>query len=314
MTATLDQAVNQAASPAPVNVTDKACCLSLTFGSVGNSRKVSISQVEVDADKTMLRMAKQLLDSKELKAIGHHKSELVAEIKAIALPSFFRDGIYLVPHPAMEMIEGILENARPKRTELVEAFLKVYKDRKADAQVRLKSLYNPADYPPIGQVRAAFTCEWHWLNFSTPETLKEISVDFFKQEQEKQAVKWQQATDEITLLLRAQMKGLVDHLLVRLEPDEAGNKKKRFHGTNLTHIKTFLDSFSIRNVTDDAQLAMIVKSAQQILSGVNVEDIRENEAVRDNTAKGFKLVKDCLDTLVVEAGSRKIILDEEEAV
>lgn len=151
------------------------------------------------------------------------------------------------------------------------------------------------------------------MSFSTPGRLKEISADFFKAEQEKAASKWQQATDEITLLLRQQMKDLVDHMLERLEPGDDG-KAKKFHGTTVTKIKTFLDSFSIRNVTDDAQLAMIVKSAQQLLSGVNVEDIRENEAVRSNTANGFKLVKDCLDNLVVEAGSRKIILDDEEAV
>ena len=314
MTATtLEQDVNSAPPVPDGNITDKTVCISLSFGAVGNSRKVSTSQVEVDTDKTMLRVTKTLLDSNELAAIGKLDSETRAAIVAIALPSFFRSGVYLVPIPAIEMIEGILESAKAKRSILVEAFLKAYKARKGEAETRLKTLYNPADYPSINRVRAAFTFDWSWVSFSTPGKLKEISSDFFKAEQEKAASKWAQATDEITLLLRQQMKDLVDHMLERLEPGDDG-KPKRFHGTTVTHIKTFLDSFDIRNVTDDAQLAMIVKSAKQLLSGVDVQSLRDNEAARSNTAAGFKLVKDCLDNLVVEAGSRKIILDDEEAV
>jgi hypothetical protein len=312
-TATLPDQLETAPPMQPVNVTDKTVAVSITFTSIGNSRKVSTSQVEVDTDKSLIRVSKTLLDSGELAAIGKLDAETRAAIVAIALPSFFRSGVYLVPIPAIEMIEGILEDAKGKRAALIEAFLNVYKERKAQAEVRLKTLFNPADYPTIGQVRAAFTFDWSWVSFSTPGKLKEISADFFKQEQEKAASKWQQATDEITLLLRQQLKDLVDHMLDRLEPGNDG-KPRKFHGTTVTKIKTFLDSFSIRNVTDDAQLAMIVKSAAQLLEGVNVDDIRENEAVRSNTQKGFQLVKDCLDTLVVEAGSRKIVLDEEETV
>lgn len=313
MTATLPDQIESAPPMEASNVTDKTVALSLAFGAVGNSRKVSTNQVEVDTDKSLIRVSKTLLDSAELSAIGKLDSETRSAIVAIALPSFFRSGVYLVPIPAIEMIEGILEDAKTKREVLVETFLKAYKERKSEAEVRLKTLYNSDDYPSIGRVRAAFTFEWSWVSFSTPGKLKEISHDFFKAEQEKAATKWAQATDEITLLLRAQLKDLVDHMLARLEPGDDG-KTKKFHGTTITKIKTFLDSFSIRNVTDDAQLAMIVKSAKSLLDGVNVEDIRENEAVRSNTASGFKLVKDCLDTLVVEAGSRKIVLDEDEAV
>lgn len=109
MTATLPDQLESAPPMQPSNVTDKTVCISLSFGSVGNSRKVSTSQVEVDTDKTMLRVTKTLLDSDELAAIGKLDAETRAAIVAIALPSFFRSGVYLVPIPAIEMIEGILE-------------------------------------------------------------------------------------------------------------------------------------------------------------------------------------------------------------
>jgi len=104
---------------------------------------------------------------------------------------------------------------------------------------------------------------------------------------------------------------MVDHMVERLTPGDDG-KAKRFHSSSLANLNQFFENFKLRNVTDDAQLDMIVQSAQQLLSGVDAQSIRDNEAVRDNTAKGLGLVKQCLDSLVVEAGSRKITFESEE--
>ena len=43
---------------------------------LGNSRKVSSAQVEVDADKNLIRVPKTLLDSPELQAIRRLDGEL----------------------------------------------------------------------------------------------------------------------------------------------------------------------------------------------------------------------------------------------
>jgi hypothetical protein len=43
--------------------------IKLHLGLLGNSRKVSSSQVAVDADKALIRVSKTLLDSPELQAI-----------------------------------------------------------------------------------------------------------------------------------------------------------------------------------------------------------------------------------------------------
>ena len=300
------------APPLPtLNVTEKTVCISITFGALGNSRKVSTSEVEVDADKSMIRVNKTLLDAAELKAITKHDGELRSWLVDISLPSFFRAGFYLVPIAAIQKVQERLTEGQTKRADLIEAFLKVYKQRKSEAETRLKGLYNPTDYPAPSRVRAMFVFEWSWISFTTPGKLKEISATFFEQEQQKAATKWAQATEEITLLLREQLKEMVDHMVERLTPGEDG-KANRFHSSSLANLNQFFENFKLRNVTDDAQLDMIVQSAQQLLSGVDAQSIRDNEAVRDNTAKGLGLVKQCLDSLVVEAGSRKITFESEE--
>lgn len=184
------------APPLPaLNVTEKTVCISITFGALGNSRKVSTSEVEVDTDKSMIRVNKTLLDAAELKAITKHDGELRSWLVDISLPSFFRAGFYLVPIAAIEKVQERLLEGQTKRAELVEAFLKVYKQRKSEAETRLKGLYNPTDYPAPSRVRAMFVFEWSWISFTTPGKLKEISASFFEQEQQKAATKWAQATE-----------------------------------------------------------------------------------------------------------------------
>ena len=54
----------------------KTVFVKLHLGVLGNSRKVSSAQVEVDADKNLIRVSKTLLDSPELQAIRRLDGEL----------------------------------------------------------------------------------------------------------------------------------------------------------------------------------------------------------------------------------------------
>jgi len=294
----------------PLNITDKSVCLGLQFGCLGNNRKVSTSLVEAETDKTMLHVSKSLLDSKELAAVKSHDGHLMTWLKTIALPSpFFRSGVYLVPIPAIEMVQERLTKAEEKRKELVEAFLAVYEVRKAEAQERLKDLADPADYPSLAAVRNSFYFSWQYVSFSVPGKLKSISAEFFHQEQLKAQKQWQEATEEVTSVLRSSLKDLVDHMVDVLQPGDDG-KARRFHGTTVTKLHDYLATFDMRNVADDKELAAIVNSAKMLLNGVDAESIRKNEAVRDGVAQSFGLVKQCLDALVTEAPSRKIVLED----
>lgn len=52
-----------------IDIARKTVCIKVRLSTMGNTRKVSTSQIEADADKALLRVSKQLLDSMELKAI-----------------------------------------------------------------------------------------------------------------------------------------------------------------------------------------------------------------------------------------------------
>src|SRR5439155_19108495 len=74
---------NGKSAPWTVAITDpgldlarKTVCIKVRLSSMGNTRKVSSSQIEADADKDLLRVSKQLVDSAELKAINRFDGEI----------------------------------------------------------------------------------------------------------------------------------------------------------------------------------------------------------------------------------------------
>ena len=136
----------------------KTVCIKVRLSTMGNTRKVSTSQIEADADKDLLRVSKHLLDSAELKAIGRFDGEIRRFLYGICLP--FEIGIHLLPVAALEVVEERLRQFSTDRTELVKFFLSAYPSLCLDAAKRLRGLYNPADYPPVEDVTREFGFSW----------------------------------------------------------------------------------------------------------------------------------------------------------
>ena len=183
----------------------KTVFIKLHLGLLGNSRKVSSSQVEVDADKALIRVSKNLLDSPELQAIRSLDGDIRRYLYDTCLP--FDVGIHLLPLGLIEAVDERLREFKAQRDELVEVFLLAYPRLCQEAAVRLRTLYNPADYPPVDEVRACFTLSWQYISYGVPEQLGEISARIFETEREKAAEAMSQACDEIQQVMRASLAG-----------------------------------------------------------------------------------------------------------
>src|SRR5436853_3049524 len=101
---------NSSSAPWTLAITDpgldlarKTVCIKVRVSIMGNTRKVSSSQIEADADKDLLRVSKQLVDSAELKAIARFDGEMRRFLYNICLP--FEIGIHLLPISALQTVE-----------------------------------------------------------------------------------------------------------------------------------------------------------------------------------------------------------------
>jgi hypothetical protein len=143
---------------AGLDLAQKTVCIKVRLQRLGNTRKVSTSQIEVDSDKALLRVSKHLIDSAELRQITNFDSEVRRYLYNTCLP--FEVGIHLCPLPLLEQVEGRLRTLAEDRQSLVAALLAAYPALCHEAATRLRALYNPQDYPPIEYVRGQFGFTW----------------------------------------------------------------------------------------------------------------------------------------------------------
>lgn len=293
------------------NMLDQTVCVSLTLNRIGTRRKVSTTQVEVNTDKKMLHVSKEIFRSEEFKRITSLDAEIRGFLAETTLPAtqLFRGGVYLIPIPLVAMVDARLEDYRAERQRRVDAFLAAYPQLIESAREHLKDLYNPNDYPPIEQVRAEFGMSTQYMSLGVPEVLEGISKSIFKRESAAAAAKVASAAEEIKAAMRDSLKQLVDHMVERLTPKDGETEgPKKFHYTLVTNLQQYLDVFDAKNITGDTELAELVGQCRALLNGVDPKKLRENGDVREYVKGGFEKIQGQLGSMVVEQG--RLFLDD----
>lgn len=304
---------------AGTGVLDRTMCLRVYIGRPGTRRKVDADRLSVkdtpeesQPEAGAIHASKEIIDSPEFKMVRKHDGLIRGFVNSRSLPSLFRGGIYLLPVALVEEVDATLERMKADRERLIETFLTAYPAAVEASRERLGSLFNEAEYPTVGAMRAAFTFETQYLSFSTPGKLKQINKALFEREQQKAAAKMSEAVDEIKMLLRAQAKELVDNMVERLSPGEDG-KPKVFRDSLVKNLSEFLGTFNFRNVVDDDELAALMQKARDLLAGIDPKTLRDSESTRASVAKGFGDLKAQLEPMVTDKPKRRIKFEEEVA-
>jgi hypothetical protein len=193
----------------------------------------------------------------------------------------------------------------------VGAFVESYGKRRDEAESRLGSLFNARDYPSEDTIKNAFSLDGQYVTFDTPASLKGIKAEIFKREREKADVMWKDALEDCRVLLRATMSEMVSHISDRLTPDVDG-KKKSFHHTMLGKLDAFITTFEDRNISDDEELAALVKEAKSVMNGVDVKELRKEEGLREAFRGQVDQLKAKLDTMIIDKPARAFSPETEE--
>lgn len=284
------------------DLASKTVLLRVRFGLLGNSRKISNSAVQVDADKNLIRVSKTLLDSPELDAIRKADGALRGYIYDTCLPGF-DDGLYFLPIPLIEDVERTLREFKTKRESLVDLFLLAYPELCKTAEERLRTVYSSKDYPSVDEVKAKFTFNWNYLEFGVPGKLRAISSALFNEERDKAASVMQDAAAQVQQVMRATLAEMVEKLRERLTDD--GGKQKIFRDTAVTNLQEFLNSFDFRNVTNDTDLKAHVDRARALITGTDPQALRDMDGLRNRVREGMAAISQALEPLVMDKPSRK---------
>jgi hypothetical protein len=298
---------------------DKAILLQVDLKRIGNSRSISSECVNADADKDLVRVSKTLLDSDELKAVAQVDEKLKKYLRARCLPSIIRKGVFLLPVKSIEKVTKRLNEFQDERKTKIEAFIAVYPNLIAQAELRLRELFNPGDYPGTkiidGQaaavdgyeniLRAQFALEWNYVTFGTPDVLAEVSQELFNEERAKMNAQWNEAQEMVQDLLRVRVQEMVQGMKGKLQAGADG-KLKAFSKSAVEKMNEFFDEFDALNITDDTQLNQLVEQGRNLLDGVDANDVRKSLDLQTSLKESFTAMEAQLDSMIVNKPKRMI--------
>jgi len=301
-----------------MNPLEKAVAYALNIHLMGTTRKVDPRKVDLkdkingtrpEEDSVSVEM--KILKSPEYDSIKSLDRGIKSSLEKLALPSPFKDGIYLIPIPLIERVNKLVENYKAQREAAIEKFIVKYQEAIDDAKARLNGFFDSKYYPEAFVIRSRFSVDSMFVDFGTPTALDEVSPELFAKEQQAMRQRMQNAAEEIQLALRSSFQELVNHMVEILTPGPDG-KYKKFYESSLTNLKEFLGDFSARNITDDTELDALVTKAKDILNGADVSLLRDAPAFKQAVATSLDEVKTTLATLVTTKG-RKFAFEDEPA-
>jgi hypothetical protein len=305
-----------AADQKKMDLQKEAVCLSVKMGMLRTRRRIKSDQIETDADKSMVHVAKDIMESEQLHAVEQFHGQVRAYLKGRCLPSPFRSGVYLIKLQLVGEVMDALGQFEQQQKELIEAFMTFYaecyekrNDPEWETAKKLGSLFDASDYPDPAEVRKAFRFQTQIWEIGTPGALRKIDRALYEREAAKMQNVWEEARQSITGVLLQEFRDMTAKMADRLAPGEDG-KPKIFRDTLVSNLQEWLDVFDKRALTDDQELIDYVKKARAMVSGIKPETVRESESLKAELASEMKNLTANLDKAIVERPGRMIQLED----
>ena len=139
-----------------------------------------------------------------------------------------------------------------------------------------------------------------------PEYLRRLSPELYRQEADRVTARFDEAVQLAEQAFVEELSRLVSHLSERLSGAEDG-KPKVFRDSVVENLTEFFQRFRMLNVRSNEQLDELVSNAQQIVRGVNPQQLRESQPLRQQVVSQLSGVEAVLDGLLVDRPRRAIL-------
>ena len=314
MTVILDHPDQRASETPALRLRFTTAAVRVAFTWFGTHRSLTPEQKSQAAESfgatgEYLSAGKKLLDTKHpaFKAITAVRGKVTHYWKGTTLP---------YPEPSVrlirqEKIDAFNQEMVDFKADLDEAAARLddhFGELKTAAQRRLGGLFNPADYPST--LKGLFDLAWDFPNVQPPEYLLQLNPAIYEQEKTRVAARFEEAVRLAEQAFVAEFAKLVSHLTERLSADQEGERKV-FRDSAIGNLTEFFERFKQLNVGSNQQLDDLVNRAQQIIHGVQPQELRDNGSLRQHIAASLAGVQASLDGMLVDRPRRKIVRNHE---
>ena len=297
----------QTASPSDrLRTTMAAARLSFTWLGVRKSLTSAQKNQAADsfgAEGKFLSAGKKLLDTSHpaFKAVTAIRGRAVAYWKGVSLP-FPEPGIRLIRQDVIAEFDQQVAEFREELNDAVGELDRHYDELRSVARERLGDLFDISDYPT--SLIGMFCIEHDYPSVEPPNYLRQLSPELYEAECRRVQSRFDEAVQLAETAFTEELSKLVDHLSERLSGDDG--RPKVFRDSVVENLTAFFDRFRALNVRSNEQLDDLVSRAQQVLGGVEPQQLRDSGTLRQQLATQLAGVQSSLDGLMVDRPRRNI--------
>lgn len=282
----------------------------LSFTWLGVRKSLTLAQKNQAADSfgaeaKFLSAGKKLLDTSHpaFKAVTAIRGRMIAYWKSVSLP-FPEPGVRLIPQRMVSEFDAQVIAFREELDVAVLALDQHYDELRSAARVRLGDLYDPGDYP--SSLIGLFSIDHDYPSVEPPDYLRRLDPELYEQECRRAQARFDEAVQMAEQAFLEELTRLVDHLSERLNGQDDG-RPKVFRDTAVTNLREFFERFRMLNVRSNEQLDQLIANAQQMLGGVDPQELRDSSRLRTQIVSDLTQVKTTLDGLMVDRPRRNIL-------
>ncbi len=257
------------------------------------------------ADRDLLSASKLILDTKNpaYRAVAAVKSEASSYWRTVTLP-FPEPGIRLLPQGSLGAFASTMQTYRERLQVAAADLSSEYEQIKAEAQQRLGSLFNPSDYP--GTLGGLFDLEVSYPTIEPPSYLMALNPDVYEQEQARVRERFESAVALAEQAFATELQRLTAHLAERLSGLHDGQPKV-FRDSAVENLREFFERFRRLNIRSNSDLDMLVNEAEQAISGIEPQQLRDSNRLRQMVARDFEQIQASVGDLLVDRPRRNIL-------
>ena len=281
----------------------------VSFTWLGVRKSLSSSQKDqaanhFGAETKFLSAGKKLIDTSHpaFKAVTNVRSQTIAYWKEVSLP-FPEPGIRLIRLDAIEEFNRKMALYQVQLEDAVRTLDQHYEELRNAARERLGELFDPADYPAT--LVGMFAIEHDFPSVEPPQYLQHFSPEMYRQECQRVQSRFDEAVQLAEQAFMEELSRLMEHLTERLSGQDDG-KPKVFRDSAIANLTEFFERFRSLNVRSNEQLDELVLSAQRIVQGIEPQQLRDNQWLRQSITTRMTAVQAGLDQLLVDRPRRNI--------
>lgn len=254
--------------------------LRLRRHSWGNRRKLAQELLEEKfaEDATAIHAVQRLLDCEELRAVYQVIGAVNKRVEALSQP-WLGEGVYWFLEERVPQMEEELVRAQVEMSDRLEAFLRVYEERKREHREKHPKLYREEHYPRAVRLRERFGLEWQWQRVRPALGGEDVGV-VSKDVVDRETAKFRDAVKTgIEVVVGAARRGTLEVLEHLRDCLKDGGKK--FQDSTVEKPKRFLEDLGqTLRFLNDADLDRVVADSRTILDGVYGGDLRGDDEYR----------------------------------